>query len=311
MAAVSGLIVLVCHCWLPLAVFVAPAGVLVLVPHLGAGWSRRRSVAALLLLAAGAAGSLKAALMLFATVSLGSLVGQDGGYNAPALIPLLILLLSGCYALLTLGQAQARRGGEALLPRWQRLLLLWTPVAGLVMLCTLFVVQVQRQGETTYYFVKLLLGYELVLAVLVPAVVAVLVVTLLAPGGRRLPRVATSVLLSLVATVSFGVVTPAQAKLFDTSDGGTASLVPPYSRTGLAEGILAAVGESTGRQLHDGVRGAGTRKCRAPVLPRRLVPCGACLGDHAGDGADGADALGGVDTRGGGAGHEHDARGRA
>ncbi len=246
-AAVSGLIVLVCHCWLPLAVFVAPAGLLVLVPFLGAGWSRRRSVVALLLLTAGAIGSLKAVLMLFATVSVGSLVGQDGGYNAPALLPVLILMLSGCYALVALGPAQSRRGGEALLPRWQRLLLLLTPLAGLVMLGTLFVVQVQRQGETTYYFVKLLLGYELVLAVLVPAVVAVLVVTLLPPGGRRLPRVATSVLLSLAATVSFGVVTPAQAKLFDTSDGGTASLVPPYSRTGLAEGVLAAVGESTDR----------------------------------------------------------------
>jgi hypothetical protein len=126
------------------------------------------------------------------------------------------------------------------LPTWQPWLLLLTPVLGGLMLGALLAVQVHRNGHTTYYFVKLLLGYELVLAVLVPAVVALVVTQLVPPGGRRPVRIAVSVVVSLAATVCFGAVAPSRAALFDDTAPGTASVNPPYSRDGMAAGILAA-----------------------------------------------------------------------
>ena len=147
--AVSGLILLVCHCWLPLAVLAGPAGLLVLLPYLGRGVSARRRAAAVLLLSVGALGSLKAVVPVFTTVSVGVVVDQDGGYNAPALVPVLVLVLVGCFALLALGSASSRRDDAApLLLVWQRLLLLATPLIGLVILGTLFVAQVRRNGVT-------------------------------------------------------------------------------------------------------------------------------------------------------------------
>ena len=122
----------------------------------------------------------------------------------------------------------------------QARLLLITPVAGVIMLSALFVVQVRSTGTTAYYFVKLLLGYELILAVVVPALVAGLAVALLPPRKRKLPGILGSVAMSLGALAAFGVITPSQASLFNEDASGTASIAPPYSRAGMADGILAA-----------------------------------------------------------------------
>ena len=109
-AAVAGLLLLVSHCWLPLVVLAAPAAVLVFVPLFGVPWSRRATVAVLLLVAGGL-GAMKAALVLIETVPLGVLVSADGGYDAPALLPVLMLVLAGSWALLILGSSR-RQGAR-------------------------------------------------------------------------------------------------------------------------------------------------------------------------------------------------------
>ena len=244
-AAVAGLLMLACHCWLPLVVFAAPAGLLVLLPYVGSRWSPRSSVPVLAILAIGALGSLKAVVVLFGAIPIGALVNQDGGYDAPALLPIAVLVLVGCEALRLLGSSRVQHLDRPPLGVPQVRLLLLTPLLGLMLVLSLFVVQVSRNGHTTYYFVKLLLGYGLVLSIVVPAVVAVLVATLLRPSPRSAPRMVASVVLALVATVAFGVVPPANAALFDDSAPGTAMVSTPYSRTAMADGLLAAAGATS------------------------------------------------------------------
>lgn len=244
-AAVTGLVMLVFHCWLPLALLAAPAVVLVLVPHLGPGWRKRTSVPVVLLLGVGALGSLRAALELLGTVRVGYLVTADGGYDAPAIAPVLVLALVGVWVLLVLGSPGPGRTVEPFMSVWQTRLLLFTPVAGAALLAALFVTQVRRTGTTSYYFVKLLLGYELVLAVVVPALVAALVFAVLPRQGHSWPRALASLTAAVAALVAFGVLTPAEAPLFDDHAPGTASIAPPYDRGGMAEGILVAASETT------------------------------------------------------------------
>jgi hypothetical protein len=177
---------------------------------------------------------------VFAIKSVDDLVDQEGAYHTPAVLPILALVLGGCFVLLALGLARSPREGEPpLLLARHRALLLAVLLIGLMAVSALYVVQVSRNGVVSYYFVKLLLGYELMLAVIVPALVAIYVVAKF--GHRRtLPRAVASVALTLAATVAFGVVTPAEAGLISDDDPGTAGISPPYSRRDLAAGILAA-----------------------------------------------------------------------
>ncbi len=296
-AAVAGLLLLVSHCWLPLVVLAAPAAVLVFVPLFGVPWSRRATVAVLLLVAGGL-GAMKAALVLIETVPLGVLVSADGGYDAPALLPVLMLVLAGSWALLILG-SKSSPGSEAvsLRPGQARLLLI-TPVAGVIMLSALFVVQVRSTGTTAYYFVKLLLGYELILAVVVPALVAGLAVALLPPRKRKLPGILGSVAMSLGALAAFGVITPSQASLFNEDASGTASIAPPYSRAGMADGILAAAranDPSTGfRTVYVAL---GSASAAELFYPDSSVPRPGRVSDRAGDDEDDQHAPNRVHTR--------------
>jgi hypothetical protein len=100
-------------------------------------------------------------------------------------------------------------------------------------------------GTSSYYFVKFFIGFELILATLVPSVCGFLVVSLTA--GRRHPvRIVAAA--AAVATVApaFGLLPGRSMPLFDKARSGTASVKAPYSADRMAAGILAAVRASDG-----------------------------------------------------------------
>ncbi len=149
----------------------------------------------------------------------------------------------------------------------------WLPYSGFVSLTVLLVAQLQTLGTTSYYFLKYLLGFELILAALIPAVVGMLLaaITVAAPA-TRVRRGAWSVVATLVATQCFGHLTLQGSLLFSETDDGTAAIAPPYSRAGIARGVIAATSASSPAASFDreyvAVRG---RQGAPSVLPRRVV----------------------------------------
>lgn len=241
-AAVAGLIVAVVQAWTPLAVFAAPAAVVVsgLRPWRIPMVPRPRR---LLLLAPWAVLGLVAArtgATLLSAVPVSAVVDAAGGIHGTSPIPTFVLAVAGTYVFVSYRGWVRMRGNPDLEvltgDRVARLALL--PAVGVPTLALFLFVQLTRTGSTAYYFLKLLMGFELIMAAVTAGVVAMLLAATTAPWRRGWPSLAGTVSATLVASQAFGLVPLHQPPL-----RGYDSLVPvlaPYSRSGIAESLLAA-----------------------------------------------------------------------
>jgi hypothetical protein len=250
--AVGGLLVVVAHAWAPLLVLGGPAVPALLYPFRPL-WSDRRLRArfalAVALLAVAGLAVLKAVIGLFRQVDVGTLVTAFGGIHGTGPLPAFLLLVAACYGCLVGPAIIARRGGAGVedTARRSRVLLL-APVLGVVLGAALLVSQLRTVGTSSYYFVKYFMGFELVLAALVPAVCGSLVAAATAPrrDGVRIVGAAAAV---VAVTQLFGAFPGRPMPLFDHHRSGTAWVKAPYSADRMAAGIIAAVRAS---HRHDG-----------------------------------------------------------
>ena len=243
--AVAGLMVAVAHMWAPLLVLAGPAVLALFHPFrltLVRRSLRPRLGAAVAVLGIAALGVLKALVALIVDVDVKTVVTAFGGIHGTSPMPAFVLLLVGGYVCLVAPTVVARRpvaDADVTVARRVRLLGLM-PLAGLALGGALLVAQLRTVGTSSYYFLKFFMGFELVLAAFVPAVVAVLVASAAPRRGRPVLRVGLSVVATLLATQAFGRLPGRPAPLFDADRGGTASVGAPLSVTGMADGIIAA-----------------------------------------------------------------------
>jgi hypothetical protein len=247
--AVSGLMVLVAHSWAPMLALAAPA-VLVLLLPLRASLRDARLRGRVLLAAAvflvGVLGVLKAVLVLFAQVGVQFVVTAEGGIHGTRPLPVLVLLLVGGYACLAAPRLLAGSEDAGLRAAAHRArVMVLVPVVGLAMVVALLVLQMRASSTGAYYLLKFFMGYELVLAALVPAVVGLLLASRLPAPRRPWVAVAGAVVATAVASQAFALFPQGSVPLMDTERGGTAVVRSPYSGERMASGVLAAVG-STG-----------------------------------------------------------------
>jgi hypothetical protein len=247
-AAVAGLLLLTCHSWTPLVILALPAVVLVCRRVVGVErWRGRRAAGVLLIAVLALTGAAVAVLTLFRTVSVHFLVTVGGGFDGASPLPTFLLTIAACL----LPPALSRRlqvaptdgtltTADRDLSRRVRALLL-TPGVGVVVLALLLVAQMRQIGTTSYYFLKMFMGFELVLMVMVPGLVAMLLASVMPRSRSRSVATAVAVVAALAATQAFGVLGPGRALLFSHTDDGTAAISAPYSRAAMAAGILAAV----------------------------------------------------------------------
>ncbi|MEP7091263.1 MAG: hypothetical protein ABI776_14285, partial [Nocardioidaceae bacterium] len=250
-AAVGGLLVFVAHAWAPLFVVAAPAALALLVPlreTFGDRALRSRLWWAGGILTVAGLGVLKAFVGLFRDVGVSAVVTATGGIQgsnpAPA-FALLVVALYVCSAAPALLRGRGT-GDEGVLRAVGRArVLTLAVVAGLVTSALLFLAQLHTLGTSAYYFVKFCMGFELVLAALVPAVCGLLVASVTGPGRRSWRRWGAFGLATLATSQAFGLFPRAPVPLLDGHRAGTASLAAPYSAARVASGILRATGSST------------------------------------------------------------------
>ncbi len=157
-------------------------------------------------------------------------------------MPTFALLLAGVVVLVggpVLLRSRLADGDNVVAARRARVLVL-TLVAGIVVTVLLLVAQLRWLGETSYYFLKFVMGFELVLAAVVPAVAAMLIAAAVPSGDRRALRVGAAIAATAVATQFFGTFPRGTFPMFDKERPGTAALVAPFSSPRLAAGLLAA-----------------------------------------------------------------------
>jgi hypothetical protein len=243
--AVAGLMVAVAHAWAPLLVLAGPAVLALFHPlraTLGERSLRPRLGVAVAVLAVAALGVLKALVALFVDVDVKTVVTAFGGIHGTNPAPAFLLLLVGGYACLVAPTVVARRPGahaDPTLARRVRLLGLM-PLAGLALGGVLFAAQLRTVGTSSYYFLKFFMGFELVLAAFVPAVLAVLVSSAAPRPSRPVLRVGLALVATLLATQAFGRFPSHPVPLFDADRDGTASVGAPFSAERIADGIIAA-----------------------------------------------------------------------
>jgi hypothetical protein len=244
LVAVSGLMVLVAHSWAPLLALGAPAVLVLLMPlrsSLGDPRLRKRVTLAVGVFGAGALGVSKALLVLLAEVPVHFVVTVEGGIHGTSPWPVLALLVVGCYACVAAPRLLSRSAEEAFVAAARRArLLVLVPVVGVAMVVTLMVLQMRASAVGSYYLLKLFMGYELVLAVLVPAVVGLLVGSRSRNRERPLLPALVAVVATGLATQAFGLFPHGSVPLEDTERGGTAVVRAPYSGERMASGVLAA-----------------------------------------------------------------------
>ncbi len=249
-AAVGGLLVLVAHAWAPLVVIGAPAALALFHPlrltfsgpHL-----RRRLWWAAAVLVVAALCVLKALAGLFADVGVGTLVTSFGGIHVSNPLPVFVLLVLACYSCVAAPVIVQRPGPTSRMHRetaGRARVLLLSPLIGLALTTALLWMQLRALGMTSYYFLKLFVGFELILAAFVPALVGFLVVVNSRPDRRRGVRRVAAAAAAVLATQAFGATSGTPA-LFDTSREGTAGVKPPYSAARMARGIVAAARSSS------------------------------------------------------------------
>jgi hypothetical protein len=143
--------------------------------------------------------------------------------------------------------------------------------AGLALGTLLLVRQLQTVGTSSYYFLKLYLGFFLVLAAVVPALAGLLLVRSRAGGwlaGRRPLAIGLCVASVLAATQAFGRFPAATSPLSTVGLPGTASVGAPFSAARIADGIGRAVASSTpGSALHEDYVAVGRDRAAQAFYP--------------------------------------------
>ncbi len=250
--AVSGLMVLIAHSWAPLLALATPAVLVLLLPLRASmrdrGPRRRVLFAAVVFLVAVLA-VLKAVLVLFVQVGVQFVVTAEGGIHGTRPLPVLVLLLVGGYACLAAprllgGSSDATVTAAASRAR----VLTLVPVVGFAMVVALLVLQMRASSTGAYYLLKFFMGYELVLAALVPAVVGLVLASRLPTPRRPWMAGAVAVVATGLASQAFALFPHGAVPLLDTERGGTAVVRTPYSGDDMAAGVLAAVGSTGSRE---------------------------------------------------------------
>lgn len=247
-AAVTGLLVFVCHAWTPLAIIGAPALLIVLVRSdaLRPGSDRTRWLGPVVVLGLGAVAALKAVLVLVSTVPVHYVVSSVSGFDGTSPRPTFVCLAMFLIAHLRYRTwVRAGTGADVPLAEVLRLRLLGlAPLLGFLSLTALLMLQIRTIGTTSYYFLKYLIGFELVLTCVTPAFCGVVLSQVTRPGGRR-RTVALSIVAVLLGSQLYVPGFRAGALLLSDTDDGTAAVRPPYSRPLLARGVLVAVASTT------------------------------------------------------------------
>ena len=251
-AAVSGLLVFVAHAWAPLVVLAVPA-VLALVHPLRTTLLDR-SLRTRLWLSAGlltlaALGVLKALVGLVHDVAVTAVVTASGGIHGSNPAPTFALLVTALYVCPAAPALLRGRGigGECMAAARRSRSLTLAALAGLLVAVLLLVAQLRTLGTSSYYFLKFVMGFELVMAAFVPAVCGLLVASVLPPVRRRTWALLATGVATVAASQAFGAFPRTPVPLLDAGRPGTASLEPPYSAERLAAGILSAVDSSGSR----------------------------------------------------------------
>jgi hypothetical protein len=243
--------VAVAHAWAPLLVLAGPAVLALFHPFratLRERSRRPRLGVAVAVLGLAALGVLKAVVALLVDVDVRTVVTAFGGIHGTGPAQAFVLLLVGGYACLVAPAVVARRAGadaDPTMARRVRLLGL-VPLAGLTLGGVLFVAQLRTVGTSSYYFLKFFMGFELVLAALVPAVLAVLVASAPPRRGRPVLRLGCALVATLLASQAFGRLPGHPVPLFDADRDGTASVAAPFSADRIAAGVIAAAKSSEG-----------------------------------------------------------------
>ena len=244
LAAIGGLVVACAYTWAPLLILALPAVLASGVLRPRRTWSsvsRRTAALGAVLALVSVAGVGIAVALLLRTVPI-SVLNSTGGLHASWPVPTFVLLIVALYGCLRYPSAVGRhsRTGEAVPTPGRVRALALAPLGGFVVLTAFLVVQLHTIGTTAYYFLKLFVGIELVMAVLAPAVLA-LMVSATAPRLRPRTGVVLATAAALMATQSFGWFPRGTMPLFSETGDGTASVGAPLTRSGIADGILAAV----------------------------------------------------------------------
>jgi hypothetical protein len=243
--SVGGLLFLVANAWAPLVLLGAPALIVLLHPFreiLGVRAMRVRLLVTASVLLCAALGVLKTLLGLFADVDVTRAVASAGGVHGTSPGPAFLLVLVCLYACTTVPLVVRRQGGgpdEVRLAQRARLLCS-VPVTGIVMAAALLVSQIRAVGHSSYYFIKYFMGFELILAGIVPALFGLWLAAVLRHVPRLWPRVLAAIVAATVASQFFGTFPRTPSPLSDTERAGTASMGRPYSADRVARGVLAA-----------------------------------------------------------------------
>ncbi len=243
LAAIGGLVVACAHTWAPLLILALPAVLAFGVLHPQRTWSsasRWTATLGVVLTLASVAGVGVAVALLLRTVPV-SVLNSTGALHASWPVPTFALLIVALYGCLRYPSAVGRRSrtGKALPAPGRVRALALAPLGGLAVLTAFLVAQLQMIGTTAYYFLKLFVGVELVMAVLAPAVLALLLYAT-APRLHSRAGAVLATAATLAATQSFGWFPQGTMPLFSESGDGTAPVGAPLSRSGIADGILAA-----------------------------------------------------------------------
>jgi hypothetical protein len=187
----------------------------------------------------------KAVLMLASSVSLKFLVSEDSGFDVSSPLPSLLLMVVLVVAI-SFGRRWARgRPGVPMgsLLEWRLLTLLLTPTLGFLSLAVFLTMQINELGAASYYFLKYLLGFGLVLACVAPPVVASLIPVDWTRGMSTRRALPVALITSVLGSQLLAPATEHHALLFSATDDGTAAINPPYTREGIARGVLDATGD--------------------------------------------------------------------
>ena len=272
--AVAGLLVCVfLHLDAP-GIIAAPAAVAVLVRQSRGAELRHRRLWTVAVLVVGAAAVAKVLTVLFGVVPV---VPGGRGERLRRHVPLADADLAAparlrAAELPDVGPDPDRRALDRATDRRLRWLTL-APVLGVLSLTALLVLQLRVLGTTSYYFLKYLVGFELILACVTPAVCALLLATVTAaPRRRGLTTVAAALAVAL-ATQAFGNLSAGQALLLSDTDDGTAAVRSPYSRDGDGRGDPCRRRGGDGSTVpRAGVSPARTGQRGRDLLPGRVVP---------------------------------------
>lgn len=242
-AAICGLLMVCAHAWTPLALLAAPAAIVVLRggrTRVGPRQGALRLIGIGLLCIAGA-GALKAVLPILRGVELGAVVAAEGAVHGTSPTPLFVLVVVSVYLTLSLS-SWLNRGPSVpgALPAGGERAFVWTPVIGVAITAALLVSQLRTLGTTSYYLVKFVMGFELVLVPLTAVLCGLLAASVIPVRRGGLRAATVSLLVAAGATQFFGHLSWRDVSMVSPPSSGSDRTGAPLSRSALARGILAA-----------------------------------------------------------------------